>query len=70
MVVHHYPIIGDLIPKVYKICWSTKSVQRPTFSKLVKDFKQLVRESKSCGQEVVAISTSQSEEYIRIYQHD
>jgi hypothetical protein len=32
-----------------RVCWSTKPTQRPTFSKLVKDFKHL---QKSYGQEV------------------
>ena len=33
-----------------RVCWATNPIQRPTFSKLVKDFKQL---RKSPGQEVV-----------------
>ena len=35
---------------ILRKCWNAKPDQRPTFSKLVKDFKQL---RKSCGQEVV-----------------
>ena len=35
---------------VLRVCWSTKPTQRPIFSKIVKDLKQL---RKSSGQEVV-----------------
>ena len=35
---------------ILRACWSTKPTQRPTFSKVVKDLKQL---RKSSGQEVV-----------------
>ena len=35
---------------ILRACWSTKPTQRPIFSKVVKDFKQL---RKSSGQEIV-----------------